>query len=334
MPLLPELALSELLPFSASAGGEEGAAFESALFSLFVLFLAAKIGEEIFRRIGQPGVIGELLGGFVVGPYALGLAEVTLNAQIFAELGVVILLFVVGLEVRIDDLFAVGPMALAVGVVGFVLPIVAGIAAGMVIDGDIMSAAIIGLALAATSIGITSRVLAELGVLDRAFSRVILGAAIVDDILALLAIGVVSGLAGGELGVDTLLVLVAGVVFVVVGLALAPLGRRIPREVFMWPRFADTPVVPVFIVMFSGALLAQVVGLAAIIGAFVVGLIIAETPAKRSSTAIGRWWASSRPSSLRSPVPRSTSPRSSIRACWPSCWCSPRWPCSPSWWEA
>lgn len=280
MSFLPETALPEPLSFAAGAGGAEGAAFESALFSLFVLFFAAKVGEEVFRRIGQPGVIGELLGGFVVGPFALGLADVTLNAQIFAELGVVILLFVVGLEVRIDDLFAVGPMAVAVGVIGFVLPIVAGIAVGVIIDGDVLAAAIIGLALAATSIGITSRVLADLGVLDRAFSRVILGAAIVDDILALLAIGVVSGLAGGDLGADTIIVLVAGVVFVVVGLALAPLGRRIPRSVFVWPMFADTPVVPVFIVMFAGALLAQFVGLAAIIGAFVVGLIIAETPVR------------------------------------------------------
>jgi Kef-type K+ transport system membrane component KefB len=137
-----------------------------------------------------------------------------------------------------------------------------------------------GLALAATSIGITSRVLAELGVLDRAFARVILGAAIVDDILALLAIGVLSGLAEGELGVDTVLTLGAGLAFVAIGLALAPLGRRLPRKVFVWPKFADTPVVPVFIIMFAGALLAQFVGLAAIIGAFVVGLFIAETPVR------------------------------------------------------
>jgi Kef-type K+ transport system membrane component KefB len=280
MSFLPEAAGPELLSLATDVGGEEGAAFGSALFSLFVLFFAAKVGEEVFRRIGQPGVIGELLGGFLVGPFALGLAEVTLNAQIFAELGVIILLFVVGLEVRIDDLFAVGPMAIAVGVIGFLLPIIAGLAVGVIIDGDVMAAAIIGLALAATSIGITSRVLADMGVLDRAFSRVILGAAIVDDILALLAIGIVSGLAGGDLGADTLIVLAAGIVFVAVGLALAPLGRRVPRSAFVWPLFADTPVVPVFIVMFAGALLAQFVGLAAIIGAFVVGLFIAETPVR------------------------------------------------------
>lgn len=280
MPFLPEFPLPDLLANFSSAGGEEGAAFADTLFSLFILFFAAKVGEEVFRRINQPGVIGELLGGFIVGPFALGLADVTLTAEVFAELGVVILLFTVGLEVRIDDLLAVGPMAIAVGTVGFILPIAAGTAIGLIIGVDMLAAVLIGLALAATSIGITSRVLAEMGVLDRAFARVILGAAIVDDILALLAIGLLSGFAEGELGVDTVLTLVAGLAFVGIGLALAPFGRRLPRSIFVWPKFADTPVVPVFIVMFAGALLAQFVGLAAIIGAFVVGLIIAETPVR------------------------------------------------------
>jgi Kef-type K+ transport system membrane component KefB len=280
MPSLSELPFPDGLLFSSTGGGEEGAAFADALLSLFILFVAAKIGEEVFRRINQPGVIGELLGGFIVGPFALGLAHVTLTAEVFAELGVVILLFTVGLEVRIDDLVKVGPMAIAVGTIGFILPIIAGVGIGLAIGEDILPAALIGLALAATSIGITSRVLAEMGMLDRAFARVILGAAIVDDILALLAIGLLSGVAKGSLGAETLLTLVAGVAFVGIGLALAPMGRRLPRELFVWPKFADTPVVPVFIVMFAGALLAQAVGLAAIIGAFVVGLIIAETPVR------------------------------------------------------
>jgi Kef-type K+ transport system membrane component KefB len=277
MPTLPFDLPAPLSFAAAGSGSSHGADFADALLSLFILFVAAKIGEEVFRRLNQPGVIGELLGGFIVGPFALGLADVTVTAEVFAELGVVILLFTVGLEVRLDDLLKVGPMALAVGIIGFILPIIAGIGIGLAIGEDILPAALIGLALAATSIGITSRVLAEMGVLDRAFSRVILGAAIVDDILALLAIGVLSGLAEGDLGPDTVVTLVAGLLFVGIGLALAPLGRRLPRKVLVWPKFADTPVVPVFIIMFAGALLAQFVGLAAIIGAFVVGLFIAET---------------------------------------------------------
>jgi Kef-type K+ transport system membrane component KefB len=280
MSFLPETALPGLLTPAAGAGGDGATALEATLVSLFVLFVAAKAGEEVFRRLHQPAVIGELLGGFIVGPFALGLAQVDLTAQVFAELGVVILLFTVGLEVRIDDLLAVGRPALAVGVIGFLLPIVAGLGLGLAVGADVLAAVFIGLALAATSIGITSRVLADMGVLDRAYSRVILGAAVVDDILALLAIGLVSAFAEGEVGPGTFITLVAGIAFVALGLILAPQGRRLSREVFLWPQFADTPVVPAFIIMFAGALLAQFVGLAAIIGAFVMGLIVAESPVR------------------------------------------------------
>ena len=92
MPILP-FDLPDLSIFSSGGGGENAGEFANALFSLFILFLAAKIGEEVFRRIKQPGVIGELLGGFIVGPFALGLSDVTITAEVFAELGVVILLF-------------------------------------------------------------------------------------------------------------------------------------------------------------------------------------------------------------------------------------------------
>ena len=107
----------------------------------------------------------------------------------FSELGVIILLFSVGLEVRLDDLLAVGRPAVLTAVIAMILPIVAGIGLGLAIGAEIDTAAFVGLALCATSIGITSRVLGELGVLDRTFSRVVLGAAVIDDILALIAIG-------------------------------------------------------------------------------------------------------------------------------------------------
>jgi Kef-type K+ transport system membrane component KefB len=278
LPTLP--VLPDSLVLSSAAAGVGGSDFADTMVSLFLLFVAAKVGEEVFRRIHQPSVIGELLGGFVVGPFALGLAGITPAAEVFAELGVIILLFTVGLEVRIDDLLKVGIMSLAVGTIGFILPIIAGLAIGLSMGEQPLEAALVGLALAATSVGITSRVLAEMGMLDRAFARVILGAAVVDDILALLAIGLLSGIAEGTIGIETVLTFGAGIGFVAVGLALAPLGRRMSRKAFVWFAFADTPVVPVFILVFAGALLAQFVGLAAIIGAFVVGLMIAESPVR------------------------------------------------------
>lgn len=270
--LLPPLQGSDVL--AAAAAPLE------VLAGLFVLLVGAKVGEELARRLGQPAVVGELLGGFAVGPHALGLVVPGEPAAVFAEIGVVILLFSVGLEVRLDDLLAVGRSAVLTAVVAMVLPIVGGVAIGLVTGESAGTASFVGLALAATSIGITSRVLAEMRVLDRAFARIVLGAAVVDDILALVLIGVVSGLSRGDLSASTLLVAVSAVGLVGLGFAAARRARGLPREAFTWPLFADSPLVPSFVVMLGLALVSVALGLAAIIGAFIAGLIVAETEAR------------------------------------------------------
>ena len=112
--------------FTESPPSATGAPFD-VLLGLFVLFVAAKVGEEVARRLGQPAVIGELLGGFLVGPGALALVVPGEAAFVLAELGVVILLFSVGLEVRLDDLLAVGRPAVLTAVIASLLPIIAGI---------------------------------------------------------------------------------------------------------------------------------------------------------------------------------------------------------------
>lgn len=250
------------------------------MVSIFLLFVAAKAGEEVARRLGQPAVIGELLGGFIVGPGVLALAIPGETAFVLAEIGVVILLFSVGLEVRLDDLLAVGRPAVLTALIAMVLPIIAGVAIGLMLGEGLGTAAFVGLALAATSIGITSRVLADLGVLSKTFARVVLGAAVIDDVLALILIGVVSGAATDDLSGSTLLIVVAAFGLVGLGFAAARRARGLKREAFTFPLFADTPLVPAFILMFGVALVSAAIGLAAIIGAFVAGLIIAETEAQ------------------------------------------------------
>ncbi len=257
-----------------------GTASFAVLLGVFVLFVGAKLGEEVARRLGQPAVVGELLGGFLVGPYALALVAPGETANILGEIGIVILLFTVGLEVRMDDLLAVGRPAVLTAVIAMILPIVAGVGIGILAGETLSTATFIGLALAATSIGITSRVLAEMKVLSQPFARVVLGAAVVDDILVLILIGLVSGAATGDLSASTLFVAFAAVGLVGLGFAAARRARGLKREVFTWPLFADSPLVPTFIVMFALALVAAWIGLAAIIGAFVAGLIIAETEAR------------------------------------------------------
>lgn len=263
---------------SPAAGGTEQTV--TILVGLFVLLVGAKLGEEVLRRLGQPGVVGELLGGFVVGPFGLGLVTPGDTELVFAELGVVVLLFSVGLEVRTDDLFRVGRPAVLTAVIAMVLPIIAGFGAAVALGSTPTAALFVGLALAATSIGITSRVLRDLGVLGWTFSRIVIGAALVDDVLALILIGLGVGVAEGNLSANTVVVGVAGIGLVLLGFAAARRARGLPSTVFTWPLFADTPLVPAFMMMLVAALLASAIGLAAIIGAFVAGLIVAETEAR------------------------------------------------------
>jgi Kef-type K+ transport system membrane component KefB len=270
------LPIPPLLPALGSAGAE---GVTEAMAGLFFLLLGAKLGEEVARRLHQPGVVGELLGGFIVGPYALGLVTPGETALVMAELGVVVLLFTVGLEVRTDDLLKVGKPAILTAVIGALLPLAGGLALTVALGYDVMAGVFMGLALAATSIGITSRVLRDMGVLDRTFAKVVIGAALVDDILALVLIGIATGAAEGNVSISTLVVGVAGVGLVLLGFVIARRAKGLPKTVFTWPMFADTPLVPAFLIMLAVALLAAVIGLAAIIGAFVAGLIVAETEA-------------------------------------------------------
>lgn len=263
------------LPFAAGASSE----VSDALVALFVLLAAAKIGEEICRRIGQPVVIGEILAGVAVGPYALGLVELSSAVEVFAELGVIFLLFWVGLETRLADIRAVGRSATQVGVFGVVLPVFAGIVAALAFGEPIETALFLGAALAATSVGITSAILLELKLQDGRAGRTILGAAVIDDVLALLILAVAIGVAsdGGLDWVDLgLLVVLSAGFLALFGLGGSKLLQSKP-ELLEKPQFASTPLLPAVLLCLGLAVLAQEIGLAAVIGAFLAGMIVAET---------------------------------------------------------
>lgn len=263
------------LPFAAGASNE----VSEALIALFVLLAAAKIGEEVCRRIGQPVVIGEILAGVVVGPYALGLVELSAPVEVFAELGVIFLLFWVGLETRLGDIRAVGRSATQVGIFGVVVPVAAGIGAALAFGESVETALFLGAALAATSVGITSAILLELKLADGRAGRTILGAAVIDDVLALLILAVAIGVAseGGLQLFDLGLLIVLSAVFLVLfGVGGSRLLQRKP-DLLERPRFATSPLLPAVLLCLGLAVLAQEIGLAAVIGAFLAGMIVAET---------------------------------------------------------
>jgi Kef-type K+ transport system membrane component KefB len=199
--------------------------------------------------------------------------------EVFAELGAVFLLFWVGLETKLDDLRAVGATAGLVGVLGVVLPFAGGAALAAAAGESRAVVVFTGAALVATSVGVTSAVLSELGLISSPAGRTILGAAVVDDILAMLILGVAVGLAGGT-GADytsllfSALLAVGFVAFIALG--GTRLLQRWPR-ILHAPRFSESPLLPAVLLCLGLAALAAEIGLAAIIGAFLAGMMVAET---------------------------------------------------------
>lgn len=258
----------------AAAGDAAG-----VLTDLFLVLLAAKLGDEAFKRIGQPAIVGEILAGALIGPSVLGLVEAGEVLEVFAELGVIFLLFWVGLETRIAEMRAIGASALKVGVAGVVLPFAGGIGLALALGESTETSVFVGAALAATSVGITSAAMIDLGLIRTRAARIVLGAAIIDDILALLLVAVATGIAASG-GVRF------GELLVVFGLALAFLaffalgGTRVMAarpQILRAPRFSESPLLPAVLLCLGVAALAAQIGLAAIIGAFLAGLMVAET---------------------------------------------------------
>ncbi len=249
------------------------------LTDLFLVLLAAKLGDEVFKRIGQPAIVGEILGGVLVGPSVLDWVQVSEVLRVFSELGVVFLLFWVGLETRLSEMKAVGRIAVTVGSAGVVLPFLAGVGFGLALGESTETSVFLGAALAATSAGITSATFLDLGIARSRAARTVLGAAVVDDILALILLSVAVGMAADG-GVDAgkialaLAIAVAFVVFVALG-GTQILARR--PQLLQAPAFANSPLLPAVLVCLGLAAFAANIGLAALIGAFLAGMIVAET---------------------------------------------------------
>jgi Kef-type K+ transport system membrane component KefB len=247
------------------------------LLSLFLILASAKLMAEVFERLKQPAVVGEILAGVVIGPSLLGWVQPTDLLSIIAEIGVIFLLFLVGLETKPQDIFRVGKKALTVAVLGVILPFIAGYFIAVLWGGSFVEAMFIGAAMVATSVGITARVLGSMGLLDKETSRIILGAAVIDDILGLIILSIVSGLANGAVSLSSL-GQTAGLAIaftIVVGLG----GSRIIT--WLAPRIDALKVSKPFfnlglILCLGLSVVSLYFGVAAIIGAFLAGMAMAE----------------------------------------------------------
>src|SRR5687767_8622094 len=181
--------------FLGAALGDE----TRVLLILFIMLLSAKLMAELFERLRQPAVAGEILAGVLIGPSLLNLAAPTEITSILAEIGVIFLLFTVGLETKPAAIFKVGKQAAIVAVLGVVAPFLGGWLLMKAWGGTSIEALFVGTAMVATSVGITARVLSGMGLLDAPTARIILGAAVIDDILGLLVLAIVSSMAAGTI---------------------------------------------------------------------------------------------------------------------------------------
>jgi Kef-type K+ transport system membrane component KefB len=262
------------------AAAEGGHDIAHLLVVLAVVFVATRLLGEIAQWIGQPAVLGELIAGILLGGSVLGIldpADPVVAAM--SEVGVIVLLFAIGLHTDLRALAKVGSSALAVGVVGVVLPFAGGYWAATALGVAPLAALVCAAGLTATSIGISARVLSDLGELTSPEGRIVLGAAVLDDVVGLIILTVVGTIvAGGDVSVGG----IARITLIAVGFLVAALllGRLLAPPLFRAvERIKTAGALGIIAVAFAFALAAFAVqaGSALIIGAFAAGLVLHRT---------------------------------------------------------
>lgn len=289
--LMPMIVLLTLMaPKLFAVSGNSAVAVQHLLLGLVLIIFVAKLGGDLFVRMGQPAVLGELIFGIIIGN--LGIFDIHLfdfmakdsNIEILSELGIIFLLFQVGLETDINKMAKVGLSAFLVATVGVIVPFLLGwLVAFLFIKEEGMYAQMfIGASLCATSVGLTARVLMDLGKLHTKEARVILGAAVIDDVQGIIVLTVIAGLihaAGNGNGLSALsIIIIIAKALVFLGLVLV-FGRTVVRKTFSLTAKlkSDHIMLAVAVVFCFGlAAAASYIGLAPIVGAFAAGLILNE----------------------------------------------------------
>lgn len=250
--------------------------------AMLIVFGSAKLLAEAFERFGQPGLVGEIFAGVLVGPSVLGWIQPNEILTALAELGVMFLLFRVGLEVKASELIRVGGVASAVAFLGVIVPFALGWAIMLGAGYPQIESIFVGAAMVATSVGITAQVLAAKGLLHLQSSKIILGAAVIDDVLGLLVLAIVSNLARGKVdpaGLATTALLAVGFTILIATFGTRAAARLIPRAEKL--RAGEAQFNMALVVLFALSVLAIYAGVAAIIGAFLAGMALAESVTRR-----------------------------------------------------
>ncbi|MDR0309887.1 MAG: cation:proton antiporter [Candidatus Methanoplasma sp.] len=277
--------------------------FGSILIMLVTLFVLAGSASWVFSRFGVPGLIGEILIGIAIanltiGDWSfLGMLDIRIGddpsqnyeiVELLAQLGAVFLLFSVGLETKARELLSVGRAATLVATLGVVLPFFAGFALMQLYDGNMHHALFLGAAMVATSVGITARVIKDMRMMDTKEAKIVIGAAVIDDVQGMVVLAIVVGMtASGEASASNI-VLVSAVALAFVALALASAlwivprvyryfeERKKKRSTAIRKRHRSDKLVLAIAVCLGFAWISDTIGLAAIIGAFLGGMLLAD----------------------------------------------------------
>lgn len=255
---------------------------ENIPLRMLLVFGSAKLLGEILSRLGVPQVVGGILAGILIGPSVLGWVTPDPLLTSLSELGVMFLLFRVGLEVKSEELIQVGRTALLVAILGVVVPFGLGWAIFHFGGRPPVESLFVGAAMVATSIGITAQVLAARGLLAHRTAKIILAAAIIDDVLGLLVLAVVSSMAQGQVNyaaLATTAALAVGFTGLIVRWGSRTMVRFVPRMELAIQGEGQFTVA--LVLLFALGVLAQYAGVAAIVGAFLAGMALADSVSHR-----------------------------------------------------
>ncbi|MGV3463747.1 MAG: cation:proton antiporter [Heyndrickxia sp.] len=248
------------------------------ILQIAIILIASKIAGSLSVRLGQPSVLGKLLIGIVLGPSVLGLVNDTEILAEFSQIGVILLMFIAGLETDIDEFKRTGKASTFVGFGGIIVPLLLGYVAGMILNLNTIESLFLGLLLSATSVSISVQALKEMNRLKTPEGTTILGAAVIDDIVVVIALAFLMSFSGGDVHLTT--VILKKVLFfggaILVGWKLVPWFLK----KFSKLKVTETVISSALIICFVYAYLAEYTGVASIIGAYIAGVAISVTKFK------------------------------------------------------
>jgi monovalent cation:proton antiporter-2 (CPA2) family protein len=245
------------------------------ILQLAIILVAAKIAGSLSVRLGQPSVLGKLLIGIVLGPSVLGLVNETETLAELSQIGVILLMFIAGLETDIDEFKQTGKSSTFVGFGGIIVPVVLGYFVGMMLDLTTMQSWFLGLLLSATSVSISVQALKEMDQLNSREGTTILGAAVIDDVVVIVALAFLMSFAGEDVNLTT--VILKKILFFAGAILVG--WKAVPwfLNKFSSLKVTETVISSALIICFVYAYLAEYTGVAAIIGAYIAGVAISVT---------------------------------------------------------